>query len=127
MPISDINGIVDQNFIDQQVAATAGLNTGNTGGFDPNLFLKVLSATLANQSPFDTMDTQEILNTQAQLTQVEQVSKQTEHIKDMQSTLETQTANMVLALAYVNSTVSAIAEKIGAEPTVPPGTGTGQQ
>lgn len=101
-----------QAFLEQQVQATAGLNTGNTDGFDPNLFLKILTATLANQSPFDTMDTQEILNTQARLTQVEQVSKQTDNIKSMRETLESEVASINNSLAGIHAAIAEISGKL---------------
>ncbi|MDD9897777.1 MAG: hypothetical protein OXU45_02130, partial [Candidatus Melainabacteria bacterium] len=101
-----------QTFLEQQVEATAGLNTGNAEGFDPNLFLKILTATLSNQSPFDTMDTQEILNTQARLTQVEQISKQTDHISDMKDTLESEISSINTTLAGIQSAIAEISEKL---------------
>ena len=108
-----ITGIIDESYVQQQVQATAGLNTGSSDGFDPNLFLKVLTATLANQSPFDTMDTTEILNTQAKLAQVEQGSKQVDAVEEMRDTLNTQMATVNNSLADIQAAILTIADRLG--------------
>ena len=73
-----IQGIVNQDLIDKAVAETKIVGAAENGDFDPNMFLKILMEQLKNQNPFDSVDTSEILQQQATLTQVEQVSRQTE-------------------------------------------------
>ncbi len=80
-----IQGITDQSLIDKVVAATKIEGSGTGGDFDPNMFLKLLMEQLKNQNPFDAVDTAQILQQQATLTQVEQVTRQTESLKALQT------------------------------------------
>ncbi len=80
-----IQGIVDQTLIDKAVKETAIKGSGVNGEFDPDMFLKILMEQLKNQNPFDSVDTSEILQQQAMLTQVEQVTRQTESLKAVQA------------------------------------------
>ena len=120
----DITGIIDQNFIDQQVEATKGNSRANANGFDPDMFLKILMTQLQNQSPFDTMDTQQILETQSLLTQVEQVTKQTTTLKETKDTVSTGLNDLNTTLANMNATLLLIAEDLGVH--VSSGNGSGQ-
>ncbi len=100
-----IQGIVDQDFINEQVAKTAqpGSNAGN--GFDPDMFLKILMTQLQNQSPFDTVDSQQILEQQAILTQVEQSARQTGILQEVQETILTQITSINDNLKQINDTL----------------------
>ncbi len=80
-----IQGVVNQDLIDKAVAATKIEGGGTNGDFDPNMFLKLLMEQLKNQNPFDAVDTAQILQQQATLTQVEQVTRQTESLKALQT------------------------------------------
>lgn len=109
----DLTGIIDQKFIDEQVKATQGKGKVNKDGFDPDMFLKVLMTQLQNQSPFDTMDTQQILETQSLLTQVEQVTKQTGMLEETKNNVSTGLDDLNLTLANMNATLLSIAENLG--------------
>lgn len=109
----DITGIIDQNFVDQQVAATKTKGSASDTGYDPDMFLKLLMTQLQNQSPFDTMDTQQIMETQSLLTQVEQVTKQTTSLENTEKTVNTGLNDLNLTLANMNATLLAIAEDLG--------------
>lgn len=113
----DITGIIDQNFIDQQVEATKGTSRADKDGFDPDMFLKVLMTQLQNQSPFDTMDTQQILETQSLLTQVEQTTKQTGMLEETKNNVSSGLDNLNLTLANMNATLLSIAEDLGVNVT----------
>ncbi|MCE2928652.1 MAG: hypothetical protein LW817_03360 [Candidatus Caenarcaniphilales bacterium] len=70
-------GRVDIDYINKMVEKTKSANGGSADGFDRDMFLKILMTQLQNQSPFDTVETEQILQQQATLTQVEQSTKQT--------------------------------------------------
>lgn len=120
----DITGIIDQNYVDQQVAATQASSNTPKDGFDPDMFLKLLMTQLQNQSPFDTMDTQQIMQTQSLLTQVEQVTKQTTSLQNTEKTVNAGLNDLNLTLANMNATLLSIAEDLGVNP--PSGNGSGQ-
>ncbi len=80
-----IQGIVNQDLIDKAVTETKIDGSGVNGDFDPDMFLKILMEQLKNQNPFDSVDTSEILQQQAMLTQVEQVTRQTDTLKTVQA------------------------------------------
>lgn len=107
-------GIVDPTYIKEQSdAINAKLGSAaNKEGFDPNMFLKILMTQLQNQSPFDTMDTTQILETQTMLSQVEQTAKQTTAVTNMEATLNDELAFINTSLANINATMLDIAEKI---------------
>lgn len=89
-------GIVNPALIDHavQYTQTPGSNGAN-GSFDPDMFLKILLSQLQNQSPFDTVDSQQILEQQAILTQVEQSARQTASMQDL-----TESVNILLSGIY---------------------------
>lgn len=108
------NGVVDPDFIKQQsdaINSKLGESAGKEG-FDPNMFLKILMTQLQNQSPFDTMDTTQILQTQSMLSQVEQTAKQTTAVTNMETTLNNELAFINTSLANINATMLDIAEKL---------------
>lgn len=101
-----VEGIVDQNLIDQAVAYTSDpSNANSTGDFDPDMFLKILMVQLQNQSPYDTVDSQQILEQQAILTQVEQSARQTSYMQELTESFNTQ-------LAAINEQLATISEKL---------------
>ena len=55
MSVNNISGTVDEDFINQAVEQTR-INGTADSEFDPDLFIKLLSAQLQNQSPFDTVE-----------------------------------------------------------------------
>jgi flagellar basal-body rod modification protein FlgD len=100
-----IEGIVDQDFINQQVALTSqNSGSGSAGNFDPDMFLKILMTQLQNQSPFDTVDSQQILEQQAILTQVEQSTRQTGILQELQAEITTINEN----LSQINETLKGL-------------------
>ncbi len=121
----ELTGIIDQDFINQQVDATKGNGSAGNKDFDPDMFLKILMTQLQNQSPFDTMDSQQILETQSLLTQVEQTTKQTTTLQETQKTVAQGLNDLNLTLANMNATLLSIAEEVGAS-TSSSGTGAGQ-
>lgn len=106
-----IEGIVDQNFIDQQVELTKGNSSAGDDGFDPDMFLKILMTQLQNQSPFDTVDSAEILNQQATLTQVEQTTRQTQTMKELNDTVNVTLADIKDSLAQINESLTTLVDK----------------
>ncbi len=102
----EISGIIDNGLIDQAVKETKVEGTLNDGtSFDPNMFLKILMAQLQNQTPFDTVDTSEILQQQATLTQVEQSAKQS-------GFLDTINNSLAGNFALLNDTLTEIRDKL---------------
>ena len=95
-----ITGIINQEFIDQQVAATAQEGQGN--GFDSDQFLQILMVQLQNQDPYNTMDSSEIMQFQATLTEVEQSLKQTQAVESLNE-------SMALNVGALNEMVADIA------------------
>jgi flagellar hook assembly protein FlgD len=86
----DVQGIVNQDLVDQAVEETKSTSGTNDGGdFDPNMFLKILMSQLQNQSPFDAVDTKEIVQQQAILTQVEQATRQTGLLEETRGDMQT--------------------------------------
>jgi len=101
---ANLGGIVDQGRIDSAVAQTK-INGGATGDFDPNMFIKLLSAQLQNQSPFDTVETDQIVQQQAVIAQVEQATQQTKAITELNDTLTTNLADLKLSINEIRDFV----------------------
>ncbi len=97
MSTNSIGGIVDQSLIDQAVATTK-INGGENSEFDPDMFIKLLSAQLQNQSPFDTVETDQIVQQQAVIAQVEQSAQQTKSIKELNTTLKDELKDLKLSI-----------------------------
>jgi flagellar hook assembly protein FlgD len=106
-----IEGIVDQNLIQKYVDLTRELGSTDAEGFDPNMFLKILMVQLQNQSPFDTVDSSEILNQQATLTQVEQSTRQTQTMKEMNDSITVSLGQIKGSLAQINSSLNMLINK----------------
>jgi flagellar hook assembly protein FlgD len=104
-------GLIDNNFVNDMVKKSTPDNK-TVGNFDPNMFLKILMSQLQNQSPFDNVDSQQILEQQAILTQVEQSTRSVGHMQEMQSTMETELGAVKNSLATINQTLLKIADKI---------------
>jgi flagellar hook assembly protein FlgD len=92
-----IGGIVDQAAIDQAVANTK-INGGATSDYDPDMFIKLLSAQLHNQSPFDTVETDQIVQQQAVIAQVEQSAQQTKAVRELNTTLTNELQGLKLSI-----------------------------
>lgn len=99
-----IGGIVDQAAIDRAVATTK-INGGATSDFDPDMFIKLLSAQLQNQSPFDTVETDQIVQQQAVIAQVEQAAQQTKAVKELNTTLTTELQSLKLSIKEIRDFV----------------------
>jgi flagellar basal-body rod modification protein FlgD len=112
-----IDGIVDQAAIDKAVAATK-INGGATSDYDPDMFIKLLSAQLQNQSPFDTVETDQIVQQQAVIAQVEQSAQQTKAVKELNTTLTTELQGLKLSIKEIRDFVI-----MGKTPTTPTTTG----
>ena len=97
MSINSVGGIVDQSLIDQAVATTK-INGGENSEFDPDMFIKLLSAQLQNQSPFDTVETDQIVQQQAVIAQVEQSAQQTKSIKELNTTIRDELKDLKLSI-----------------------------
>ncbi len=106
------SGIIDNNFVNDMVKKTATDPNVAPGGFDPNMFLKILMSQLQNQSPFDNVDSQQILEQQAILTQVEQSTRSVGYMQEMKSTMETELGAVKNSLATINQTLVKIANKL---------------
>ena len=107
-----IDGIIDNDFVNEQVKATAQAGASDQGTFDPNLFLKILMSQLENQSPFDTVDSQQILEQQAILTQVEQSTRSTGFMQELKDTVTSELTELRTAITTMNQTLTNIADKI---------------
>lgn len=104
-----IEGIVDTDFVNQQVQATAGLSgSGQDDGFDPDMFLNILMVQLQNQSPFDTVGTDKILEQQAILTEVEQATQQTQALKNLEEKVDVSLLQIAETLGEINSTINTL-------------------
>lgn len=112
-----IGGIIDQAAIDKAVATTKR-NGGATSDFDPDMFIKLLSAQLQNQSPFDTVETDQIVQQQAVIAQVEQAAQQTKSIKELNTTLTTELQSLKLSIKDIRDFIIT-----GKAPTTPTTTG----
>jgi len=99
-----IGGIIDQAAIDKAVATTKR-NGGATSDFDPDMFIKLLSAQLQNQSPFDTVETDQIVQQQAVIAQVEQAAQQTKAVKELNTTLTTELQGLKLSIKEIRDFV----------------------
>ena len=99
-----IGGIIDQAAIDKAVATTKR-NGGATSEFDPDMFIKLLSAQLQNQSPFDTVETDQIVQQQAVIAQVEQAAQQTKAVKELNTTLTTELQSLKLSIKEIRDFV----------------------
>ncbi len=101
-----IDGIINPGIIDKAVYDTQDPNASSTAGsFDPDMFLKILMVQLQNQSPYDTMDSQQIMEQQATLTQVEQSARQTGYMQELKESVGDQ-------LAAINQQLAAIQQKL---------------
>jgi len=106
-----IEGITNPDFINQQVELTKGKSSAGDDGFDPDMFLKILMTQLQNQSPFDTVDSSEILNQQATLTQVEQTTRQTQTMKELNDTVNLTLTDIKDSLAQINASLNTLVNK----------------
>ena len=97
MSANPIGGIIDQALIDQAVATTK-INGGATSDYDPDMFIKLLSAQLQNQSPFDTVETDQIVQQQAVIAQVEQSAQQTKAVKELNATFTSELQDLKLSI-----------------------------
>lgn len=111
MSIEGIKGIVDQELIDFHVNQTKDLSSGGDDGFDHNMFLNILMTQLQNQDPFNTTDSNEILNQQAMLTQVEQVTRQTGEMQELNANFSTSLAQISESLAQINANLNTLVEQ----------------
>lgn len=91
----EINGIIDELAVERAVSSTRQEDV-DENGFDPNLFLKILTSQLQNQNPFDAVDTTEIASQQATMAQVEQTTRQTSYLEDLVNSNNTSSANFTL-------------------------------
>ena len=62
------------------------------------MFIKLLSAQLQNQSPFDTVETDQIAQQQAVVAQAEQAAQQTKSIKELNTTLKDELKDLKLSI-----------------------------
>ena len=97
MSANPIGGIIDQALIDQAVATTK-INGGAPSDYDPDMFIKLLSAQLQNQSPFDTVETDQIVQQQAVIAQVEQSAQQTKAVKELNATFTSELQDLKLSI-----------------------------
>ncbi len=108
-----IEGIVDTDFVNQQVAATEQYaGSTESGEFDSSMFLNILMEQLKNQSPYDTTDSSEILEQQAILTEVEQAVKTAEATEDLNETMTSEIVGLKDSIAEINATLNTIAQQL---------------
>jgi flagellar hook assembly protein FlgD len=100
------------DYVNKMVKESAMNSNSNADGFDPNMFLKILMSQLQNQSPFDSMDSQQIMEQQAILTQVEQSTRSTGYMQEMKSTMESELSSVKNSLATINQTLLKISDKL---------------
>ena len=104
---SEIGGIVDQSLVEQAVEQTR-INGTSESEFDPDLFIKLLSAQLQNQNPFDTVETEQIVQQQAIIAQVEQSAKQVSSIEEQTDTLNALSQSIGAELANISQSITEI-------------------
>ena len=108
--MESIKGRVDQALVDQAVQSTA--QKGSAGSsFDGDMFLQMLLTQLQNQDPFNTVETDKIMEQQAILSQVEQGIKQTQSLDDVKASLETGLSDIAYVLANINNLVNTLVKK----------------
>jgi flagellar hook assembly protein FlgD len=105
-----IEGIYDSDYANSMVEKTAIGSSGNSSGFDGDMFLKLLMTQLQNQDPFNTVETEKIMEQQAILTQVEQTLKQTNSLEDVKTAVDIGLADISNTLANINNTLNTIVE-----------------
>lgn len=104
-----IEGVINNDFINEMVDQTAiDGGGGDDAGFDRDMFLRILMTQLENQSPFDTVETEKILEQQAILTEVEQNVKQTTTLENLQETVDIGLADISTTLANINTTLATL-------------------
>jgi flagellar hook assembly protein FlgD len=103
----DLTGRIDQAFVDAQVAKTQ-LSEGGADGFDTNMFLNMLITQLQNQDPFNTVETEKIMEQQAILTEVEQTLKQTTALEDVKAAVDIGLSDISATLANINNTLTTL-------------------
>lgn len=104
----ELEGIINQDLIDKAVAETAIDNSSADSGYDPDMFLKILMTQLENQNPFDSVDTSEIMQQQAMLTQVEQSARQTQFLEEIKDNTAMQNDNMQATLVEIRDLLDEI-------------------
>ena len=109
-------GIINQDFINQQVEATRIEGGASDGGFDRNMFMNILLTQLQNQSPFDTVESEKIMEQQAILTEVEQNVQQTETMEDIMGVLDIGLADIANSLYNINDKIDTIVGNTGGSP-----------
>ena len=102
-----IQGIVNQAYVDQAVQETA--QTGSAGSsFDGDMFLQMLLTQLQNQDPFNTVETDKIMEQQAILSQVEQGIKQTDSLNDVKAAVDIGLSDIAYVLANINNLLNTL-------------------
>jgi flagellar hook assembly protein FlgD len=112
---SEIGGIIDQTLVEQAVEQTR-INGTAESEFDPDMFIKLLSAQLQNQNPFDTVETEQIVQQQAIIAQVEQSAKQTSAVENQSDTLNALSDSIGAELASINQSITEIRDFIISNP-----------
>lgn len=102
-----IQGIIDQNYVDYMVQQTAVPGSGDSS-FDKDMFLNLLLTQLKNQDPFNTVETDKIMEQQAILSEVEQSIKQTEALETVKSTVDIGLAEITRTLNTINQTLQTL-------------------
>jgi flagellar basal-body rod modification protein FlgD len=104
-----LTGIVDNSIVEKAVNETAHLAGKDPDvSFDPNMFMKILMAELQNQNPFDTADTNEILQQQAAMAEVEQSAKQSKTLESLAASVN---QNFTLLQNQLDELKTIISEK----------------
>jgi flagellar hook assembly protein FlgD len=111
MSVNPIGGQIDQALVDQVVKDTAIGGADEDLGYDQDLFLKIMTAQMQNQSPFDTTDTAQIVDQQAMMAQVEQITKQTTAVTDIQDMLESELTTLNATLSEMQIALGKLADK----------------
>jgi flagellar hook assembly protein FlgD len=105
-------GRIDQGLIDRSVLDTTKSGTSGSD-FDGDMFLQLLLTQLQNQDPFNTVETGEIMQQQAILSQVEQGLKQTEALDSVQATVDIGLSDIAATLANINNTLTTLLKNQG--------------
>lgn len=113
--VSEIGGIVDKSLIEEAVEQTR-INGTADSEFDPDMFIKLLSAQLQNQNPFDTVETEQIVQQQAIIAQVEQSAKQVASIEEQTGTLNALSDSIKAELASINQSITEIRDFVISNP-----------
>ena len=111
----NVGGIIDQTLIDQAVAQTR-INGTEDSEYDPDMFIKLLSGQVQTQRPIDTVETDQIVQQQAIIAQVEQSAKQVRSVEEQTDAIRLLSNNLAVQLDTIGQSITEIRDFIISTP-----------